>query len=68
MYILLCFYIFFALKLFDFCEHTDILDQVIFADEYDEFNAYVAENIDRITKRPSKEVKELQELCVFQTL
>jgi len=30
--------------------------QLIFADEYDEFDAYVAENIDRITKRPPKEV------------
>ena len=31
--------------------------QLIFADEYDEFNAYVAENIDRITKRAPKEVR-----------
>ena len=46
---------------FTLCGFTHTLcpltPQLIFADEYDEFNAYVAENIDRITKRAPKEVR-----------
>ena len=42
--------------------------QLIFADEYDEFNAYVAENIDRITKRAPKEVRGTLRPCSQQAL